>query len=74
MFGKKAKLNVSGMSCGHCEQSVEKSLLEMETVSKVKADHEKDLVTVHYKKEAPSLDETVQRLKNLGYDPGDSWV
>jgi copper chaperone len=74
MFGKKAKLSVSGMSCGHCEQSVEKSLMEMEPVSKVKADHGKDMVTVHYKGDSPSLDETILRVKNLGYEPGDAWV
>ena len=74
MFGKKAKLAVSGMSCGHCEQSVVKSLLEMELVSKVKADHATDLVTVHVKGDVPSLEETILRVKNLGYEPGDTWV
>lgn len=74
MFEKKASLAVTGMSCDHCEQAVEKNLLEMEQVKKVEASHERNLVTIQYKGEGPSLNETVLRIKNLGYVPGETWV
>ncbi len=74
MFGKKAKLAVTGMSCGHCEQTVEKNLSEIERVTKVKADHGKGVVTVHYKGERPSFDELILRVKNLGYEAGETWL
>ena len=64
---------VTGMSCGHCEQAVEKNLAEIESVIMVKADHEKGTVTVHYKGERPNLNEVTLRVKNLGYEPGETW-
>ncbi len=74
MFGKKANLTVTGMSCGHCEQTVEKNLSEIESVTKVKADHEKNVVSLHYKGEQPSLTEVILRVKNLGYEAGETWL
>ena len=72
MFGKKVKLAVTGMSCEHCEHTVEKNLAEVESVTKVKADHEKNVVTVHYKGERPSIDEVTLRVKNLGYQAAEA--
>jgi copper chaperone len=74
VFGKKAKLTVTGMSCGHCEQAVEKNLSEMESVTKVKADHSNSVVTLHYKGEQPGLEEVILRVKNAGYEPGKTWL
>ena len=74
MFGKKMSLTVTGMSCSHCEQAVEMGLTGLSSVSKVKANHNKDCVTLHYKGEIPDLDEAVQRVRELGYEPGDAWV
>ena len=74
LFGKKVKLAVTGMSCEHCEHTVEKNLAEIERVTKVKADHEKNVVTVHYKGERPSFDEVTLRVKNLGYEAGETWL
>lgn len=39
-------LHVEGMMCGHCEAAVEKAVGALEGVKSVKADHEKNLVTV----------------------------
>ena len=39
LFGKKQeKITVKGMTCSHCEQTVEKGLAGIEGVVKVKAD------------------------------------
>lgn len=74
MFGKKAKLQVTGMSCGHCEQTVEKGLADLAGVAKVKANHGKDLVTISYKGERPSIDEVKAKVEDLGYEAASSWV
>jgi copper chaperone CopZ len=37
---------VAGMTCGHCEQSVQEELAELGGVSQVRADHTTGLVTV----------------------------
>ncbi|HEY9167395.1 MAG TPA: heavy metal-associated domain-containing protein [Candidatus Kryptonia bacterium] len=54
MFGmgnKKKVLSVEGMTCHHCEMTVEKALLELDGVKSVKADHSKKTVEVQYKNE-----------------------
>ncbi len=74
MFGKKAKLKVTGMSCGHCEKSVEEGLAEVAGVAKVSADHTKDLVTVRYKGECPNVQNVKTKVVKLGFEAGDGWV
>ena len=74
MFDKKAALKVTGMSCGHCEKTVEEGLVGIDGVRKVKADHEKDVVTVRYKGECPSIDEIKAKIEDLGYEAASSWV
>ncbi len=39
-------LTVEGMSCGHCEASVEEAIESLPGVTSVEADHESDTVTV----------------------------
>jgi copper ion binding protein len=68
LFGKKETLAVKGMSCGHCEQAVEKGLADVPGVSKVKADHGKSQVTVHYKGDSPDMDVVKQTITDLGYE------
>lgn len=40
------KISVRGMSCGHCEQTVEEALEEVDGVSSAKADRESETATV----------------------------
>ena len=52
MFGfgnKEAILKVEGMTCHHCEMTVEKALLEVAGVKTAKADHTTKSVAVQYK-------------------------
>lgn len=74
MFSKNAKLQVSGMSCAHCEKTVEEGLTELDAVSKVKADHEKEVVTVYYKGERPSIEEVKGKVENMGYEVASNWI
>ena len=44
-------IQVTGMHCGNCAKAVEKAIGEIDGISKVKADHEKNLVTASMKKD-----------------------
>jgi copper chaperone len=48
-------ITVEGMSCNHCEQSVEAALSEVDGVQSVTADHESGTVTVDGDAEADDL-------------------
>ena len=72
LFGKKKEtLAVQGMTCAHCEQSMEKGLAEIERVVKVKADADGNVVEVFYKGEAPDMDAVRQKIVALGFEPVD---
>ena len=68
LFSKREVLAVKGMSCGHCEQSVEKSLSVVDGVKKVKADHTKGQVTVYYKGDPPEMEAVKVQIVELGYE------
>ena len=70
---KKVLLGVKGMSCGHCEKTVEDGLSEIEGVSGVKANHERDQVTVRYRGECPSVDDIREKVADLGYVAEGGW-
>ena len=58
-------LTVEGMSCDHCEQTVEEALEGVEGVTEVTADHESDTVTVDGSADPESL---VRAVEDAGYD------
>lgn len=70
LFGKKKveTLAVNGMSCGHCEQTVENGLQGLPGVDKVKADHEGNKVEIFYKGEKPDLEAVRKKIVELGYE------
>ena len=57
-------LSVKGMSCGHCEQSVEEALRGVEGVTDVAADNEVNQVTVEGDADTAAL---VQAVEDAGY-------
>lgn len=70
MFGRNEKqvLTVEGMTCGHCEQRVEKSVAQIDGVKKVHASHKDHTVEVVYKKsQPPDADRIRQTIEGLGY-------
>ncbi len=70
LFGKKQeKITVMGMSCAHCEQTVEKGLVGIEGVAKVKADSNANSVVVFYKGNMPNMTIVRQKIVDLGYEP-----
>lgn len=63
-FGMKKKVvQVDGMTCHHCEMTVEKALLELPGVKSAKASHEKKTVEVQCKDDldANQVKETIER-------------
>ena len=58
-------LTVTGMSCGHCEQTVEDALREVSGVTEASADNETDSVTVTGEADVDSL---VAAVEDAGYE------
>lgn len=58
-------ITVTGMSCGHCEQTVEDALHEVAGVTDATADNEADTVTVEGDADTDSL---VAAVEEAGYE------
>ncbi len=66
-FGKKEKvLAVEGMTCHHCEMTVEKALLEVPGVKSAKADHSAKSAVVEYKDEL-DMGVVKDKIEKAGY-------
>lgn len=63
---KKKTLTVDGMTCHHCEMTVEKAVMEVEGVKAAKADHSNKTVEVQYKNEL-NLDQVKDNIEKVGY-------
>ncbi|WP_439028632.1 heavy-metal-associated domain-containing protein [Haloarchaeobius sp. DT45] len=59
------RLTVEGMSCGHCEQTVEDALLDVAGVEDASADNETNTVTVTGD---ARLEDLVTAVEDAGYD------
>jgi copper chaperone len=60
-------IDVSGMSCGGCEENVENALGTIEGVNRTDADHENDTVEVVVNDQV-SEDELDTTIEDAGYD------
>ncbi|MCL1698764.1 MULTISPECIES: copper chaperone CopZ [unclassified Lysinibacillus] len=61
-------LNVQGMSCGHCVNSVEKSVGALTGVEQVKVNLADGLVDVAFDETKVSLDQIKETIDDQGYD------
>ena len=68
MFGKKIKkiVIIDGMMCEHCKAKLEKSLLELEEVVKVKVSLKDKMATI-YSKNNISNDDIISAIEKLDY-------
>ena len=57
-------ITVEGMSCGHCEQTVENALHGIDDVSDARADREAETATVEGD---PDTTELVEAIEDAGY-------
>ncbi len=71
-FSKKKKetLTVTGMTCSHCEQSVEKGIKQIAGVDSVKAHANANTVDIFYKGEIPDLVVVKNKIVELGFEIG----
>jgi copper chaperone CopZ len=61
-------LVVEGMSCGHCERTVEKGVGALPGVHEVKADHARNMVSIFVEPGTP-VDPIKAKIRELGYRP-----
>ena len=68
-LGTKVRLTVGGMSCAHCERTLEEGVGLLEGVRGVVANHEKGEVEVRLKGDAETVLEGVRaKIEELGYE------
>lgn len=63
---QQAKLQVNGMSCQHCVNSIEKAVKEIGGSARV--DLKTNSVTVEYDENTLSLDAVKEAIEEQGYD------
>jgi len=61
-------LNVQGMSCGHCVNSIEGSVGEQNGVESVKVNFQDGKVDVTFDEEKINLKEITEVIEEQGYD------
>ncbi|WP_339229545.1 copper chaperone CopZ [Oceanobacillus sp. FSL K6-2867] len=61
-------LNVRGMSCGHCVNSIEGNVGELDGVESVKVHLEDEKVDVTFNSEKVDLKEITEVIEEQGYD------
>ncbi|WP_059104917.1 copper chaperone CopZ [Shouchella shacheensis] len=62
------KLNVEGMSCGHCVASIEKAVGGLQGVESVSVSLENHSVDVTYAPSELSLETVKEEIEDQGYD------
>lgn len=65
---EKITLQVQGMSCGHCVNSVEGSVGNLNGVKSVKVHLDNGTVDVEYDTNSTSLEEIKNEIEEQGYD------
>ena len=65
----KETIKVSGMTCGHCEAAVEKSLGALDGVASVRANHRSGKVKVSYETGRTEMASLKQAILDAGYEP-----
>ncbi|KQL55132.1 copper resistance protein CopZ [Heyndrickxia shackletonii] len=65
---KKLTLEVLGMSCGHCVNSIEGSVGALNGVEKVKVHLSEGLVDIEFNPEAVTLEQIKETIDDQGYE------
>ena len=64
---KTTTLKVSGMTCGHCELSVQEALDELDGVERSKADHTNGTVEVTHEEGRVTDEQFSEAIEEVGY-------
>ncbi|MGE6720962.1 copper chaperone CopZ [Peribacillus frigoritolerans] len=65
---EKMTLNVKGMSCGHCINSIEGNVGELSGVTTVKVNLDSGTVSVVFNPNEVSIDKIKETIDDQGYD------
>ncbi|MBT2606044.1 copper chaperone CopZ [Bacillus sp. ISL-53] len=65
---EKMTLNVKGMSCGHCINSIEGSVGELFGVTTVKVNLDSGTVSVEFNPNEVTIDKIKETIDDQGYD------
>ncbi len=68
MTNKTAILEVEGMSCGHCENAVKKSVGALDGISSVSVDLKGKKVTVEFDSERVTIKDIKDIIEDQGYE------
>ncbi|GAX91640.1 copper chaperone CopZ [Effusibacillus lacus] len=68
MAATTATLNVKGMSCNHCVNTIEKALKELKGVQTVNVDLKGNKVTVSFDETVVGLEIVKEAIEEAGYD------
>jgi copper chaperone len=61
-------LNVEGMSCSHCENSIKKAVGELNGVATVSVDLKSKMVSIEFDSEKVSIETIKDTIEDQGYD------
>jgi copper chaperone len=67
---EKTTLQVTGMTCGHCEKAVKTALLNLEGVTEVNVSLKDGKVMVGYDLSKASVGKLKEAVEDQGYDVG----
>jgi copper ion binding protein len=65
----KIQIQVDGMTCRHCEMSVEKAIKQLPGVEEVHASHKEKKVEIIYNNPQLTKDDFYQAVEETGYIP-----
>jgi copper chaperone len=65
---KKQVINVDGMSCEHCVQTITSALKDIDGVSGIQVDLEKKAVTVDYEENHTDLKTISDKIAEAGFE------
>jgi copper chaperone len=65
---EKITLQVTGMTCGHCEKAVKNALLSVEGVSEVNVSLKDGKVDVGYESRKAPVEKLKEAVEDQGYD------
>lgn len=63
----KLTLNVTGMTCGHCQMSVAKALKDISGVKSAEVNLETNTAVVEYKSAKTTTEEMIKAVEEAGY-------
>ena len=61
-------LNVEGMTCGHCVQTIKEAVNNLVGISRVEVDLENKQVAVEYDKALVKLDSITDKIVEIGFE------